>query len=600
MASRTFVNDPADAVCEAIDGYLLTRRDLTRLDAYPGTRVVLRKHRRGDIVSIISGGGAGHEPAHAGFVGSGMLTGAVCGDIFASPHVSAILSSILSCASPRGVLLIVKNYTGDRLAFRLAAERATAATGVPIATVYVAEDAALDAGRITGRRGLAGTVLVHKIAGAIAETGADLATVAAAARAVAANCHTAGVALSMCDIPGRAVHAQRFATNVVEVGMGIHGEPGVSTSTSLPTATQVMSTLWDLCLARRSTALPSPAPVALLLNNLGGVSNLEMSILLHALAGVARATLHVVTPVAVMTGPVMTALDMRGVSLTLLDLTCEPFPTPTGPMTLLQALHAPTACTAFPGVTDGAALLKPLQLEAPPTAPVARTKSSASVAPAWMAPLTAALRALEAAEAELNAADAAVGDGDCGSTMAAVARAVQVAASRVDAASPSVACLRAFCADAGEEVGAIAGGTSGVLYALMLAAAGNALAGREGLPPLAAVAQAAATAVHVACDASGASEGCRTMMDALAPAVRAMQGVADAGGSVADAVAAAADAAAAGVAATQHMRAIAGRSTYIDHAVLEGKPDPGAKAAHIWLATLSAAMPAGSGGACTA
>src|SRR5262249_40882170 len=148
-------------------------------------------------VAVLSGGGSGHEPAHAGYVGRGMLSAAVAGDVFTSPSPDAVLAAVRAAAGPRGALLVVKNYTGDRLNFRLAAERARAA-GVPVEVVVVADDVALAAAGHAGRRGLAGTVLVHKIAGAVAAAGAPLAEVAAAARAAAAAVRTMGVALSPC------------------------------------------------------------------------------------------------------------------------------------------------------------------------------------------------------------------------------------------------------------------------------------------------------------------------------------------------------------------------------------------------------------------
>ena len=177
-------------------------------------------------VALISGGGSGHEPAHAGFVGRGMLTAAVAGNIYASPSVAAVLAAIRAVAGPRGVLLIVKNYTGDRLNFGLAAELARV-DGIHVDVVFVADDCALDADlKSTGRRGVAGTVLVHKLAGGAAEAGASLSEVAAVARATAAHVRTFGVALSTCQVPGRPRATRLDDVDAMEIGLGIHGEPG--------------------------------------------------------------------------------------------------------------------------------------------------------------------------------------------------------------------------------------------------------------------------------------------------------------------------------------------------------------------------------------
>ncbi|HEY9262875.1 dihydroxyacetone kinase subunit DhaK, partial [Chitinophaga sp.] len=162
---KFFINDVDQIVNEAIDG-LLTNPDLARLDSFPAIRVVIRKDWDKSKVAIISGGGSGHEPAHAGFVGKGMLTAAVCGDIFASPTVDAVLSAILAATGPKGCLLIIKNYTGDRLNFGLAAEQARA-LGYDVKTVTVDDDVAL--GPHVKKRGVAGTLFVHKVAGYLAE-----------------------------------------------------------------------------------------------------------------------------------------------------------------------------------------------------------------------------------------------------------------------------------------------------------------------------------------------------------------------------------------------------------------------------------------------
>jgi dihydroxyacetone kinase len=174
-------------------------------------------------VALVSGGGSGHEPSHAGFVGQGMLTAAVCGDVFASPSVDAVLAGILAVTGRAGCLLIVKNYTGDRLNFGLAAERARA-FGLKVAMVIVDDDVALP--DLPQARGVAGTLFVHKIAGAMAEAGADLDTIAAAAQGVIKGAISIGMSLDTCTVPG-SPKEDRIAGGKAELGLGIHGEAGV-------------------------------------------------------------------------------------------------------------------------------------------------------------------------------------------------------------------------------------------------------------------------------------------------------------------------------------------------------------------------------------
>ncbi|MEL7114506.1 MAG: dihydroxyacetone kinase subunit DhaK, partial [Pseudomonadota bacterium] len=177
-----FINAKEDLVTEAIDGLLAASGgSLSRLDGYPHIKVVFRSDWDKSKVALVSGGGSGHEPAHAGFVGQGMLTAAVCGEVFASPSVEAVLAGILAVTGNAGCLLIVKNYTGDRLNFGLAAERARA-LGRKVEMVVVDDDIALP--DLPQPRGVAGTLFVHKVAGAMAEAGADLDAVADAARAI--------------------------------------------------------------------------------------------------------------------------------------------------------------------------------------------------------------------------------------------------------------------------------------------------------------------------------------------------------------------------------------------------------------------------------
>jgi dihydroxyacetone kinase len=298
-----FINAKEDIVTEAIDGLLRSSGGaLARLDGYPHIKVVVRADWRRANVALISGGGSGHEPSNAGFVGKGMLTAAVCGDIFASPSVDALLTGILAVTGAPGCLLIVKNYTGDRLNFGLAAEKARA-LGMKVAMVVIDDDIALP--NVAHARGIAGTLFVHKIAGALAEAGDDLEAVAAGAERVRQGVISVGMSLNCCAVPG-APQQNRIPHGKAELGLGIHGEPGAE-QVPYEDARQAMA----LVVGKLAPELEDASHTAIL-NNLGGVTPLEMSILADALcqSAIADRISHLIGPAAM-----MTALDMRGFSV---------------------------------------------------------------------------------------------------------------------------------------------------------------------------------------------------------------------------------------------------------------------------------------------
>jgi dihydroxyacetone kinase len=392
------VNGLDDVVTEALDALVASSGGaLARLDGYPATKVVVRAGWQRDRVAVVSGGGAGHEPAHAGFVGAGLLTAAVSGEIFASPGVDAVLSAVLAVTGEAGCLVVVKNYTGDRLNFGLAVERARG-RGLDVRMVVVADDVALPAA--TQARGLAGTLLVHKVAGALAEDGADLDTVAAAAERVAAGARSLGVSLSAVSIPGRSGE-DRVADGTVELGMGIHGEPGART-VELQDAAGLVDEM-----ARTLAAEVPEGPLAVLVNDLGGLSGLEAGVVLHGLLGtdLGRRAELLVGPAAL-----MTSLSARGMSLTALPLDDG----------LREALLAPVAGhTAWPGARAvGQVLVQPL-----PDLGTQTWEPSEDAAARRL--VDAVCTAVEAQQGALDALDAQVGDGDTGSTFATAARRVR-------------------------------------------------------------------------------------------------------------------------------------------------------------------------------
>ncbi|MFT9018435.1 dihydroxyacetone kinase subunit DhaK, partial [Acetobacter malorum] len=338
---KRFFNTRETLVTDSLDGLLRSSmgQHLCRLDGYPDIRVVLRKERNPEHVAIISGGGAGHEPTHAGFVGAGMLDAAVCGSLFASPSVDAILAGILAVTGKAGCLLVIKSYTGDRLNFALAAEQARS-MGYQVETVVVGDDIALPDNRFA--RGLAGTVLVHKIAGFAASQGEPLARVAERARVAAAQISSIGLSLTDCNAYDP-THTTRLTAQQAELGLGIHGEPGAQQITLAQA-----DTLMTLAADTLAKALPAKNAsgkherYALLLNMLGTVPPIEMTLLLNAFA---KTDLAKNTDLIIGPAPMMTALDMNGFSLTAIPLSAE----------IHDALNAPVEPWAWPGAAPFAA-----------------------------------------------------------------------------------------------------------------------------------------------------------------------------------------------------------------------------------------------------
>ena len=545
---KHFFNRKETIVTEALDGFLATAGSgtLARLDGYPEIKVVLRADWDKTKVAVVSGGGAGHEPSHAGFVGKGMLTAAVSGEIFASPSVEAVLAAIRATAGSVGCLLIVKNYTGDRLNFGLAAEQARA-EGLSVEMVIVGDDIALP--DIAQPRGVAGTLFVHKIAGHLSEAGHDLASVAAAARAAAKDIVSLGISLSSCSIPGQA-HEDRFGANDGELGLGIHGEPGVERI-----ALQSASAFVGIMAERLAARLDPGSRYALLINNLGSVPPLEMSLIANAVlsSSLAKGVALTIGP-----GHLMTALNMNGFSLSLIRLNAE----------REAALLAPVD----PHAWLPAKPVRPPELVAIGKAAGHEAKAASRDAGAARL-ISAVCEKLIALEEPLNTLDARAGDGDTGSTVATGARSVL---DRIDALP--LADRAATLAAIGETLGISMGGSSGVLLSIFFTAASQSLGAGASLS------KALLAGLERMTFYGGAKVGDRTMVDALEPALKAL----DTSG-----LEAAAKAARQGADATTAMqKAKAGRSAYIGRQ-LDGVADPGAYAvAEVFAAVAALLAPA--------
>ena len=534
--SRFFFNDRKQLVNDAIEGILLSapHANLVKLDIDPAIRIVARGDWDKSRVAVISGGGSGHEPAHAGFVGKGMLTAAVCGDLFASPSVDAVLNAIVAVTGDRGCLLIVKNYTGDRLNFGLAAEKAKR-YGLKVEMVIVADDIALPDNKQP--RGIAGTALVHKIAGYAAEQGKSLSEVRDIAQQACDNLWSLGVAMQTCNLPGSDDEEGRIKQGHVELGLGIHGEPGASV-----VDTQNSKAIIDT-LVTPLKAQAGEGRFAVLINNLGGVSALEMALLTKELAHSAlkESIAYLIGP-----APLVSALDMKGFSLTLLKLN-DLFE---------KALHeevetlgwqkpvafAPLRTVAHSAIHD--------RVEYTPSENPQVEKSVSSVA-----------RTLIQLENRLNALDAKVGDGDTGSTFAQGARDI---AQRLEEHALPLDDVSKLLLLVGERLATVMGGSSGVLMSIFFTAAGQKLHDGKSFP------DALLSGLAQMKQYGGADLGDRTLIDALQPALEALQK---------NDLQAAAQAAQLGAEATAKMeKAGAGRSSYVNKENLDGVMDPGAVA----------------------
>jgi dihydroxyacetone kinase len=534
--SRFFFNDRKQLVNDAIEGILISapHANLVKLDIDPAIRVVARSDWDKSRVAVISGGGSGHEPAHAGFVGKGMLTAAVCGDLFASPSVDAVLNAIVAVTGDRGCLLIVKNYTGDRLNFGLAAEKAKR-YGLKVEMVIVADDIALPDNKQP--RGIAGTALVHKIAGYAAEHGKSLTEVRDIAQQACDNLWSLGVAMQTCNLPGSDDEEGRIKQGHVELGLGIHGEPGASV-VDTQNSKAIIETLVEPLKAQAGNGR-----FAVLINNLGGVSALEMALLTKELAHSAlkENIAYLIGP-----APLVSALDMKGFSLTLLKLN-DLFE---------KALHEEVETLGW----QKPVAFAPLRVQEH-SAIHDRVEYTASDNPRVAEIVSTVTQTLIQLENRLNALDAKVGDGDTGSTFAQGARDI---AQRLEKKQLPLNDVSTLLLLVGERLATVMGGSSGVLMSIFFTAAGQTLHDGQPLP------EALLSGLAQMKQYGGADLGDRTLIDALQPALEALQK---------GDLQAAAQAASAGAEATANMvKAGAGRSSYVNKENLEGVTDPGAVA----------------------
>lgn len=327
---KKVINNPEVVVEEMLEGLVYAYpKYVKKLD---NANVLVRKQAKTNKVTLVSGGGSGHEPSHGGFVGKGMLDGAVAGAVFTSPTPDQVYEAIKAVATDAGVLLIIKNYTGDIMNFDMAKEIADM-EGIKVSSVVVNDDVAVQNSTWTiGRRGIAGTVFVHKIAGAKAETGANLEEVKAIAEKVIANVRSMGIALTPCIVPAAGKPNFTLAENEMEVGMGIHGEPGTHRE-ELKTADEIVSQIMDRIFV--DMPLEDNNEVAIMINGLGSTPLMELFIVNRKVNKLLEE--KGVKVYKTLVGEYMTSIEMAGFSISILKLDGE----------LKELLDAPADTPAY-------------------------------------------------------------------------------------------------------------------------------------------------------------------------------------------------------------------------------------------------------------
>lgn len=542
--NKIFFNKKETIVDDAINGLLATNKynNLTKLNLGENIRVISRKDIDKNKVSIISGGGSGHEPAHAGFVGKGMLTAAVCGDIFASPSIEAVLNAILSVSGKAGCLLVVKNYTGDRLNFGLAAERAKK-MGIPVEVVIVKEDIAIE--NADQPRGLAGTLFIHKVAGYYAEQGASLEKVKKMAEECNKRIATIGVAITNCRIPG-VDYVDRIKEGEAELGLGIHGEPGISLLKYIQT-----QELSKELMGKLEKYNSKDERYAILINNLGGISPLEMNLITNDIfkEKFFNSCDYFIGPNAY-----MTSIDMKGFSISSVQLTED----------ILVALQSKVEVESWTGIIPKR-VIKTEALQKFTTNIEYTATENENVKEI----LEVICRAIINSETELNRLDSLVGDGDTGSTFKSGASEILNFSRKNNLPLDNLGVLFQVI---GEKLAVVMGGSSGVLLSIFFTASGVEYDATKNLY------KSLLKGLEQMKFFGGANIGDCTMIDALEPALLTLEKYG---------IDKAIEEAKIGADSTSKMlKAKAGRSSYVNEENLNGVKDPGALAIENIFASL--------------
>ena len=551
---KKIINDPLNVVRGMCAGIVEAHPELTMDTKY---KVIHKKQLNKSKVTLISGGGSGHEPAHAGFVGKGMLDAAVCGDVFASPSQIQVYKAIQQTASDAGTLLIIKNYSGDIMNFRNAAFLAQE-DGINVDYVKVDDDIAVkDSLYTVGRRGVAGTVFVHKIAGAAAEAGKSLPEVKAIAEKAAANVKSIGFAFTSCTVPAKGTPTFDIGEGEMEYGVGIHGEPGIRRE-AVATANELASRMVESL--SQELELKGQERIAVLVNGFGATPLMELYLFNHAVTK--ELAKKGVTIARVFVGNYMTSIDMAGASLSILKLDEE----------LEGYLNASSDAPAFK-VSGPVAAAETVNVdqtiqEVEANYGIETPADYAVVGDALtlenvMYMVDAMCESSIRNEVPFCELDSHAGDGDFGMSIAKGFRQLKaewkdiIAAENLDIASFLNACslvIMEYC-----------GGASGPIWGSAFRAAARSAHGKAALSvsDFAELMQAAVSGIQATGERSfgrGAVVGDKTLIDALVPCADSWTESAKNGKSLKDAFAAGAEAAMAGAKSTEKIAARMGRA----------------------------------------
>ncbi|KAF9563069.1 dihydroxyacetone kinase [Agrocybe pediades] len=579
IQNKHLLNSASDLVVESLKGLCAVNPQLA-LDS-TNKIVYLKSHDRSKV-ALMCGGGSGHEPAHAGFVGQGILTGAVCGNVFASPNASQVRRGIELIDNDKGTVIIVKNYTGDVLNFGLAKEQYAALhpnKADKIKFVVVGDDVSVgrEQGKIVGRRGLAGTVLVYKIAGALANRGASLDEVSNVATWAASRVATIGVGLEHTHVPGTAPSDSHLKENEIEIGMGIHNESGHSRLSPIPKLSDLVPQLLDFLTStsdpdRSYVPFKGKDNVVVMVNNLGGISELEMS----GIVAEVRKQLDAreFTTSRILSGTFMTSLNMPGFSITLLLLPTQGEADAPSAEHILSLLDEKCEVPGWKWASGSAPLAVSKQVEAAKEASIAMNDMKPTAVPdpaAFVNSIKKAADALIKAEPEITRMDSIAGDGDCGLTLKAGAEGVLAKVDSGDITGENLAKSVISIAQVAEEA---MGGTSGALYSIFFSALAQGLqadAPKDGKMTSQAWAKTLDSALAKLYTYTRARPPSRTLVDPLEAFIKTFSGNNQ---NYSDAVAAAGTAAE----ATKDLAAKAGRSAYVEGNRLKEQQvaDPGA------------------------
>ncbi|KAJ1848971.1 Dihydroxyacetone kinase 2 [Coemansia sp. RSA 2703] len=558
-AGKHFVSDPKTLVKNSLCGLAIANPHLSFDEQQKVTYTKDLAELRTKQVTLFCGGGSGHEPAHAGFVGHGMLTAAVSGHVFASPTSSQVLSCLRRVYSEEhGTLVVIKNYTGDVLNFgraveRFKSERVNHGKGMPkVETVVVDDDVGVvnpndDAEGGVGRRGLAATILVYKLAGAQAAAGASLAAVKEAAEYAIANSFTIGCALNAASVPGQGM-PRSLNDNEIEIGMGIHNEPGFETKELQPADVLVPGLVKHIVNSspfKKSSNSNTKRRAVLLVNNLGATSNLEMGLVTKLAAESCKT--QGIDAVRVFSGTYMTGLAMPGASITLLmlpddDSRCAD---------LLSLVDAPAFC---PGWINHAHVNDAGSTDESAQGPTIRFKSESDST--WEKVISEAYASVVEEEPQVTLLDQLMGDGDCGQVLLSGATAIRDAAQKTQLPLNDPAAALAQISSIVEDA---MGGTSGIIYCLFLDGLAQQLRALNIKDNSSATSQVWGKAMLGALDTlyqyTSARPGHRTLIDALEPFATVLSQTGD--------LNAALNAADKGAASTAQMQAKRGRAVYV-------------------------------------